>query len=81
MGDGDVVHGGLLRDAEQAHELQRVAGLERLVEDPVLSQAVQREPLGQVPVEIFMLADGWSRSSAARWLTSRWGLVEAGQRL
>lgn len=45
MGGTDVAHGGLFGDAEQPHQLEGIGALERLVEDPVLTQAGQRQDL------------------------------------
>ena len=37
VGGLDVVHGGLGREAEDAHEMDRVGGVPGLIEDPVLA--------------------------------------------
>ncbi|MEU3534050.1 MULTISPECIES: hypothetical protein [Streptomyces] len=42
MSDADVTHGGLFGDAEKPHELERVAGDERFVEDPGPAPPLER---------------------------------------
>lgn len=47
MRGDDVAHGGLLGDAEQAHQSERVSAFGCLVENAVLSQTTQSQPSGE----------------------------------
>lgn len=71
VGGGDVAHGGLLCDAEQAHQSERVGAFGSFVENAVLSQTAQSQPAGRAPLRRPMLTAGWSGSTAVFWLTSR----------
>ncbi|KOT91047.1 hypothetical protein ADK86_23950 [Streptomyces sp. NRRL F-5755] len=59
VGRVDVAHGGLLRDPEQPHQPERICRLGRFVQDAVLAQPGQRQPLGRHQVQ---------RSGGDRWL-------------